>query len=1211
MFEFLVWYLSAIRSLGSRFFLRFGLHCATHQIRVILISGVVITSLFYPALDLYTSTKTQSILETLTAMKTGSGFNAQQDLVDIWSGHESLRVGGDSVSRARCGVGRTLRVERILIQSPLPEDDSALNHQILLSTLKLEDRLSELIVSRKLPCLRRSDGRCFVLSPLTFWRYDQDTLLSDTNILDTLNLSKNVTVSGIPITAHMVLAGRDSEEHHVGGTNFDFATYLALTYFFPESDCVGKSDHISWIQTIETAKSSNTVLHVQTEEPILLGLEYHSTPSKNKGSTSISALLYLAYISFAIYVFWSMRQMNTVHSRIGVMFTGLVEITVSTITSLSVCALVGFKITMVPWYLLAIMILFAGAENMFNLVDAVGRTHVTLPVKQRIAEGLSFAGTSNILKVVSYNTILGVIAFFAGGAIRQFCAFAIVVLVAHGFLAHTFFIAVLSIDMQRLELEELLRQDPGLAPAVPFAIPEKKPVKPRSKWQKVVNVIQGLFSGRAKKNLSLFLLLATTATLYYATSPSDIKGSTDASIHRGALTRVDRNTHVSDNHDPVWHLWRTFNPTESALHLRIESPTILTFRPDVDDNIPLPDHPKTHRLRFRTLKLILWLLQIMVLPIGATNVALYGLLLYLLKDAELLEAQKNRADVEEEEAVPNEAASLRNQFSFSTLPRTFSSDVELIATGKGGQVVASVGVQNEIVVWNRDTQTHLSIDAADVLLRSASTSSSASAITCVAVDERGDHCAVGTGAGVIAVWAIKRGRIHAFPRLTMPSSSAGVTGVEFNNPRGGSTPPHSRPTSPVDKAAPISVVATYENAVAAKWVVGELPTMIQLRPFSRANTINSLLLRVTPSSALCAAFCLDDGTLEIQEINETDKIFMPDFTVQAGNPADIVTKVNVCRTIMGDETRTIVGAVTEAGVVSLWDGMTGEMIRVLDEAYGKVTQLCLSPLPRHACRHCGHLPLDSLSLVFSVNQFVHFFKAYLSDNNETRRCTCTPTRSLRKLSYDGLGGRRSRSESFASLNSPQGRHSRLSSAYEASFPVSAHGIHSRRASEKDSTRRASELTLPVEECETNHAVGPAEGVRGSSRVWQSLQVVKVGETCCERGCWGVSGYRVVGVRRRPRGVGKTNKEGMSPSPHGLSLATLDRWEVWTFEPSNFEIQASALSMIAESQDTISLSAMKNAFPRLPFTRVSPLVVARSYTLAGFGNTLGVFNFLSS
>jgi hypothetical protein len=118
------------------------------------------------------------------------------------------------------------------------------------------------------------------------------------------------------------------------------------------------------------------------------------------------------------------------------------------------------------------VIVFVGAENMFNLVrqisfdfrfsyifyqvDAVGKTSVTLSVKQRIAQGLSHAGTSNTLKVFAYNTILGIIAFFAAGAIRQFCVFAIVVLVAHWFLAHTFFMAVLSIDIQRLEASALL-----------------------------------------------------------------------------------------------------------------------------------------------------------------------------------------------------------------------------------------------------------------------------------------------------------------------------------------------------------------------------------------------------------------------------------------------------------------------------------------------------------------------------------------------------------------------------------------------------------------------------------------------------------------------------------------------------------------------------------------------------------------------------------
>jgi hypothetical protein len=58
------------------------------------------------------------------------------------------------------------------------------------------------------------------------------------------------------------------------------------------------------------------------------------------------------YPAYALFFFWasgSMRRLDTVHSRIGLAFTGLIEIIVSTITSLSVCALAGFKITMVPW----------------------------------------------------------------------------------------------------------------------------------------------------------------------------------------------------------------------------------------------------------------------------------------------------------------------------------------------------------------------------------------------------------------------------------------------------------------------------------------------------------------------------------------------------------------------------------------------------------------------------------------------------------------------------------------------------------------------------------------------------------------------------------------------------------------------------------------------------------------------------------------------
>ena len=73
-------------------------------------------------------------------------------------------------------------------------------------------------------------------------------------------------------------------------------------------------------------------------------------------------------------------------------------------------------------------------------------------MKIRVAEGLSRAGTSNSLKLFWYNAVLGIIAGVSTGAIQQFCTFAVAVLVAHWFLVHTFFVTVLSIDIQRLEV---------------------------------------------------------------------------------------------------------------------------------------------------------------------------------------------------------------------------------------------------------------------------------------------------------------------------------------------------------------------------------------------------------------------------------------------------------------------------------------------------------------------------------------------------------------------------------------------------------------------------------------------------------------------------------------------------------------------------------------------------------------------------------------
>lgn len=247
--------------------------------RIILISCVVITSLFYPALDLYISSRnsSQSILDAFISPTSAS---IENDLHNLWSAQDTIRVHEGPVTRAKCRATNALalRVERIFIQSPLIEEDGALNHQILLSTFSLENRLQELVLNP--PCLKTSDGKCIVVSPLAFWGYDKDSLKSDPNILDTLNHFKNVSIAGIPVTPHMVLAGRGCYEHHVGGNKFDYANFLALTYFFPDSSCWNSdAEHAQWVQTVQNAIASDADVVAQATEATLIALEVRTHPS--------------------------------------------------------------------------------------------------------------------------------------------------------------------------------------------------------------------------------------------------------------------------------------------------------------------------------------------------------------------------------------------------------------------------------------------------------------------------------------------------------------------------------------------------------------------------------------------------------------------------------------------------------------------------------------------------------------------------------------------------------------------------------------------------------------------------------------------------------------------------------------------------------------------------------------------------------------------
>ncbi|KAH7890008.1 sterol-sensing domain of SREBP cleavage-activation-domain-containing protein [Phlebopus sp. FC_14] len=1217
--------LRRIRIFADIFLRSFGIHCATHQIRLILVSAVVITSLSYPALAIYSSSpsysrlvSTSNVLDTFLKAHLESGTYAQRDLQNFWQGHPNLQIRQDDVARARCGFDRTLRVERVLIRSNTV--DNALTYQTLSSALQLERRISERVATQGISCVHASAEGCFVLSPLAFWNHDEERLRSDPNISHTLKHRSNVSVAGIRITPQMVLAGRNFER---SSTSVDTALFLVSTFVFPESDCSSSTGHDSWLQILVNSSLDSVDVFAETVEPTLLALEYDHSLAKNSGFLSISSFVYLAYGIFFAYVSWSMKRMNGVHTRIGLTFTALFEIAASTVTSLSVCALMRFKVTMVPWSLLPIVIIFVGAENMFNLVDAVTKTSVTLPVKERIAEGLSRAGTSNTLKVVSYNCVLGILAHYSAGAIRQFCTFAVVVLVAHWFLAHTFFLAVLSIDIQRLELDELLRQNPSLTPSVGAPQSDSTTLKSASWWKWMTYRAKDLLRGRATKNISLFLLLATTATLYVMTRPR-VRGDLDigVALPPATLPRPPQPQTLQAN-DPAWHLWKVLNPDKDPLvHLRIEVPTIVAFRPDVAAG---QNSEETAQSSTPIFDLLVWLLKILPIPMASTLLPLYGLLLYLLKDAELLEAQRNRPGADVANNVEN---TLRSHVSFSTLPRAFSSDVELLAASADGRCFAAVSLQNELNFWCLDEKdSPRSINTTTALSNISATSSTHLTISAVAVDNSGNHVAFGTAAGAVVVCSVKEKNTRFHEPLKLLGNMSGVKELHFAPPFSTAmrhkAGPYSRPCSPDFSETRPHVIALYHGGGIAQWRFSPQPSCFVLGPTSSERTVQSHFLRVRSTDRLLVAFSLEDGSLEITEICQNSDTGIH-CSLQAGNFSDRAATVDACCVRWNDSDRVIICVASEAGIVSLWDAVSSECLSVVDEPHGAVDQIRLSGIRLENCHLCGELPTDSILIALSTGHVVALYRAYVA--SQRRHCSC-PRNTPRPTAISSTSpGRRSRSSSTASASgTPSAR--RLSTPSNpsvpdtSSFPVSGHGILSRRATEKESLRRPSEsLLLPpvIDEYDGGHPLGPLNRPSRSSTV----TVVKEGEATCERGGWDTVQGRIVGMRRISRPQNK-EKNAVSRAPasatqsQGLTEAALDRWECWSYEPSTLLLQGSVLSSLydelrqtapARSKPSDTSSGPKLDYPRLPFTRVAPFHMSQSTGVAGFGNTVGVFHF---
>ena len=668
---------------------RFAQHggwIARHQRRTILLCNLVIASLFYPAVVMYLLTTSEdptaravvcadrhapgavmapcvagawtpsNIWDMALASLSDVGGTTRARLHDatfpvhdlrlVWDETPSLEV----VDTLDAHSVPTVHVAQVLVTTDAIRRGNGppygvLEPHLLLAAHEFQRALDRLLLARD-ACIRPNQTEaCLVLSPLAFWG-DAAAIHADghpaksytgspVRAVMTPPVAPVVPQSPLPLLYSTTLASRWPYL-----PLFSRAEYLVLTYFLQAP--------VPWAELVSKAAASvgDATVHVPPAPSLSTVLQYKPL-SQTRRPTIHYAVIAGGYLLLSLFIFRGLVQMRRLHSRFGIAFTGSVQLVLDLIMSLSVCSLLGIRLTAVPWSILPFVIVVVGSESMLFMIRTITSTPVTMSVHARIAYGLSLVAgpiTFSAIADVGLLCVFGWLVPLEG--VQQFVLFTTTALVADYFMQMTFFVTVLSIDMQRLELAEVLVQGPApAAPAADAVAPQIPALRPRSATALMMHTIRAVRHARsAFAALSMIAAVAAIAALVLTCAPEVVRG---VAKHLSADDLDTPLEHYSDaelDMSPYGAFWRALNPARMPHVRMVLEPWALASFAGHGIAAHTPPGPWLEHLFYDRRGATLFLILLFVVgPIAGTMGILSIVLRYLQHNTDLIESRAQHA----------------------------------------------------------------------------------------------------------------------------------------------------------------------------------------------------------------------------------------------------------------------------------------------------------------------------------------------------------------------------------------------------------------------------------------------------------------------------------------------------------------------------------------------------------------------------------------
>ena len=164
-------------------------------------------------------------------------------------------------------------------------------------------------------------------------------------------------------------------------------------------------------------------------------------------------LLFSGFSIMFVYVLIMLGKFNMVEHRVWLSLAGLTGIILGSVFGVGFCSLFGLMFTQLH-SILPFLMLGVGIDDMFVLVQSyenLSEEEKKLPLPERFAKTLSYAGMA-----VSVTSVTNIVAFSLGAttvipALRSFCLFCAVGIMAIFIYTLTFFTACMVIDQRRID----------------------------------------------------------------------------------------------------------------------------------------------------------------------------------------------------------------------------------------------------------------------------------------------------------------------------------------------------------------------------------------------------------------------------------------------------------------------------------------------------------------------------------------------------------------------------------------------------------------------------------------------------------------------------------------------------------------------------------------------------------------------------------------